>query len=268
MDTRWVPFLVTGIIFHVGARRPDIFSGSVMQLMPAHICGKSGVHLQRRAGKNRHELSRTRHVRIAVHVSETPVPSPDVTTLLKAWRLGDQRALDRLTPLVYDHLRRLAQNYVRREQAATRLDATALVHEAYVKLIDAQSVNWQDRAHFFAVSARIMRRILVDAARTRMAFKRGGHQQRVDHSSIADLDSIPAPGTDRAAELVALDDALIVLGRMDPRRVQVVELRFFAGLSVEETAEALGVSPQTVMRDWKLARAWLARELRRHPEDR
>jgi RNA polymerase sigma factor (TIGR02999 family) len=187
----------------------------------------------------------------------------DVTTLLKAWRLGDRSALDRLTPLVYDHLRRLARSYVRREQSDSRLDATALVHEAYVKLVDARAVDWQDRAHFFAVSARIMRRILVDAARTRLAAKRGGDLQRVDHSSVLDLDDLPAPGTDRAAELCALDDALVELGRMDPRRVQVVELRFFAGLSVEETAVALSVSPQTVMRDWKLARAWLARELRR-----
>lgn len=190
-------------------------------------------------------------------------PGADVTTLLKAWRLGDKAALDRLTPLVYDHLRRLARSYVRKEQAQSRLDATALVHEAYVRLVDATAVEWQDRAHFFAVSARIMRRILVDAARTRLAFKRGGDRRRVDHSSVVELDSLPAPGTDRATDLCALDDALVELGRMDPRRVQVVELRFFAGLSVEETAEALSVSPQTVMRDWKLARAWLARELRR-----
>lgn len=189
--------------------------------------------------------------------------SEDVTTLLKAWRQGDARALDRLTPMVYDHLRQLARGYVRREQAHNRLDATALVHEAYVRLVDAREVDWQDRAHFFAVSARIMRRILVDAARIRMASKRGGDLQRVDADSIAALDDLPAPGSDRAAELCALDDALDALAQLDPRRVQVIELRFFAGLSVEETAQTLSVSPQTVMRDWKLARAWLARELRR-----
>jgi RNA polymerase sigma factor (TIGR02999 family) len=189
-------------------------------------------------------------------------PSAEITNLLKAWRCGDREALDALTPLVYDHLRRLAKHYVRKEQAATRLDATALVHEAYVRLVDARSVDWQDRAHFLAVSARIMRRILVDAARARRASKRGGDMQRVDHSSIAGFDHVPDPQSDRAADICALDDALKALAQMDPRRAQVVEMRFFGGLSVEETGEALSISPQTVMRDWKLARAWLARELR------
>jgi len=188
--------------------------------------------------------------------------STDVTTLLKAWRLGDEAALHRLTPLVYNHLRQLAQGYVRREQLPHRVEPTSLVHEAYVRLIDGRAVDWQDRAHFYAVCARIMRRLLVDAARVRLAVKHGGDQQRVELSSAVDLDNIAAPGSVRAAELVALDDALIALGKMDPRRVQVVELRFFGGLSVEETAAALSVSPQTVMRDWRLARAWLARELR------
>src|SRR3954468_10317548 len=140
----------------------------------------------------------------------------DVTTLLKAWRLGDRSALDRLTPLVYDHLRRLARSYVRREQSDSRLDATALVHEAYVKLVDARSVDWQDRAHFFAVSARIMRRILVDAARARAATKRGGAMQRVDHSTTIDLDQVADTSTDRAVEICALDDALLELAKMDP----------------------------------------------------
>jgi RNA polymerase sigma factor (TIGR02999 family) len=189
--------------------------------------------------------------------------SPEITTLLKAWRQGDRAALDRLTPLVYDHLRKLARQYVRKEHSPTHLDATALVHEAYVRLVDARSVDWQDRAHFYAVSARIMRRILVDAARARAAAKRGGGIQRVDRSSVVSLENVPAAGTDRAVEIVALDDALTALAQMDQRRAQVVELRFFGGLSVDETAEALSVSPQTVMRDWKLARAWLARELRR-----
>lgn len=188
-------------------------------------------------------------------------PSAEITTLLKAWRAGDRDALDNLTPLVYAQLKRLAQQYVRKESPTDRLDATALVHEAYVKLVDARMVDWQDRAHFFAVSARIMRRILVDAARARAANKRGGAMQRIDDTTI--IDRLPDTTTERAIELCALDDALLELARMDPRRAQVVELRFFGGLSVEETGEVLSVSAQTVMRDWKLARAWLGRELRK-----
>ena len=183
----------------------------------------------------------------------------DVTALLKAWRGGDQTALERLTPLVYDHLRRLGRQYVRKERADARADATSLVHEAYVRLVDARAVDWQDRAHFFAVSSTIMRRILVDAARARASTKRGGHLQRVEGTTT--LDSLPATGTDRAAEICALNDSLDALARREPRRAKVIELRYFGGLSVEETAEALGVSPQTVLRDWKLARAWLAVEL-------
>jgi RNA polymerase sigma factor (TIGR02999 family) len=194
-----------------------------------------------------------------------PPASAEITTLLKAWRHGDRAALDQLTPLVYDHLRKLARQYVRKEKPHGQFEATALVHEAYVRLVDARMVDWQDRAHFFVVSARIMRRILVDAARARASTKRGGGMQRVDRSSLIDMDKLAAPGTDRAAEICVLDDALVALAHMDPRRAQVIELRFFGGLSVEETAESLGVSPQTVMRDWKLARAWLAREMRRNP---
>jgi RNA polymerase sigma factor (TIGR02999 family) len=189
--------------------------------------------------------------------------SADITTLLRAWRGGDQAALDRLTPLVYAHLRQVAQRYVGRERGTARFDATALVHDAYIKLVDAPVVDWQDRAHFYAVATRMMRRILIDAARARAAVKRGGGMLRADESSMEDLDNLPAPDTARAGELCALDDALKTLAAMDARRAQVVELRFFGGLSVEETGEALGVSPQTVMRDWKVARAWLARELRR-----
>ncbi len=190
-------------------------------------------------------------------------PSAEITTLLKAWRRGDENALHRLTPLVYDHLRRLARQYVRKERPDGQMNATALVHEAYVRLVDARSVDWQDRAHFFAVSAKIMRRILVDAARARSSAKRGGGMKQVDQSTMVSLDVLPAAGTDRATEICRLDDALNSLAQLDPRRAQVVELRFFGGLSVEETAEALAISPQTVMRDWKLARAWLGRELRR-----
>jgi RNA polymerase sigma factor (TIGR02999 family) len=189
----------------------------------------------------------------------------DVTALLKAWRGGDQTALERLTPLVYDHLRRLGRQYVRKERAGARADATSLVHEAYVRLVDARAVDWQDRAHFFAVSSTIMRRLLVDAARARASAKRGGDRQRVEETTAFTLDSLPAPGTDLAADLCALDDALEALARVEPRRAKVVELRYFGGLSVGETADALGVSPQTVLRDWKLARAALAVELASSP---
>jgi RNA polymerase sigma factor (TIGR02999 family) len=184
-----------------------------------------------------------------------------VTELLKAWRDGDPTALERLTPLVYDHLRKLGRQYVRKERAGARGAATSLVHEAYARLVDARTVDWQDRAHFFAVSSTIMRRILVDAARARASTKRGGHLQRVEESTAVTLDALPAAGTERAAEICALDDSLDALAKQEPRRAKVIELRYFGGLSVEETAEALGVSPQTVLRDWKLARAWLAVEL-------
>ena len=189
--------------------------------------------------------------------------SSDVTALLKAWRGGDQTALERLTPLIYDHLRRLGRQYARKERAGLRVDATSLVHDAYVRLVDARMVDWQDRAHFFAVSSTIMRRLLVDAARARASVKRGGNLQRVEETTAFTLDALPAAGTDRAADICALDDALNALTREEPRRAKVIELRYFGGLSVEETSEALGVSPQTVLRDWKLARAWLAVELRK-----
>ena len=193
----------------------------------------------------------------------SPIPSADITALLKAWRGGDTQALERLTPLVYDQLRKLGRQYVRKERTGVRGDATSLVHEAFVRLVDVRTVDWQDRAHFLAVSATIMRRILVDAARARASTKRGGHMQRVDHTTTMNIEMLPASGMDRAAEICDLDDALRALARKDPRRAQVIELRFFGGLSVEETAETLRVSPQTVMRDWRLARAWLAAELRR-----
>jgi RNA polymerase sigma factor (TIGR02999 family) len=189
--------------------------------------------------------------------------SAEITSLLKAWGRGDAAALDRLTSLLYDELRRLARGYMRREHPGHTLQTTALVNEAYLRLVDAKGVDWQDRVHFLAVAARIMRRILTDAARTRASAKRGGRMARVDHSSAIDFDRLPQAGSDRAAELCALDDALNDLSQMDPRRAQVIELRFFGGLTVDETAEVLKISPQTVMRDWKLARSWLARELRR-----
>jgi RNA polymerase sigma factor (TIGR02999 family) len=192
-----------------------------------------------------------------------PTNSQEVTSLLKAWSQGDASALDRLTPLLYDELRRLAHGYMRHERAGHTLQTTALVNEAYLRLVDVKQVAWQDRAHFFAVAARAMRRVLVDAARTRASLKRGGHRERVEHSTAIDFDQFPSAQSDRAAEVCQLDDALNALVQMDARRAQVIELRYFAGLSVEETAEVLQVSPQTVMRDWRIARAWLARELRR-----
>ncbi len=190
-------------------------------------------------------------------------PPADVTSLLKAWRSGDQQALDRLTPLVYDHLRRLGRQLVRKERAGDRKEATSLVHEAFARLVDARTIDWHDRAHFLAVSATIMRRVLVDAARARTSTKRGGGMQRVEPTSAVNLDTLPGANTNRAVEMCALDDALSALAKREPRRAQVIELRYFGGLTVEETADTLGVSPQTVMRDWKLARAWLAVELRR-----
>ena len=189
--------------------------------------------------------------------------SPDISRLLRAWGQGDQTALDRLTPIVYDQLRRLAHNQMRQERVGHALQTTALVHEAYLRLAAISNLEWQDRGHFFAVCARIMRRILVDAARAQATAKRGGHVEQVARASAINFDEFPAPDTDRPAEVCALDDALTSLALLDPRRAQVIEMRFFGGLSVEQTAEALAVSPQTVMRDWRVARAWLTRELRR-----
>src|SRR5262252_7589854 len=191
------------------------------------------------------------------------VPDGEVTALLRAWRGGDDQALERLTPLVYERLRKLGRQFVKRERAGLRADATSLVHEVFIRLVDARSVDWQDRAHFLAVAAGIMRRVLVDAARARLSAKRGGGMKRVDPELFGGLDALPAATSDRADEIAALDDALTAMAKREPRRVQVIELRYFGGLSVEETAEVLGVSTQTIMRDWKLARAWLAVELRR-----
>jgi RNA polymerase sigma factor (TIGR02999 family) len=192
-----------------------------------------------------------------------PTKSAEITGLLKAWSLGDAAALDRLTPLVYDELRDLAHRYMRHERTGHALQTTALVNEAYLQLVDVKGVDWHDRVHFLAVCAQIMRRILVEAARKRASAKRGGRVTHVEHSTGIDFDRLPTAGSDRATDLCALDDALNSLSRMDPRRAQVIELRFFGGLTVEETAGVLNISPQTVMRDWKLARAWLSRELRR-----
>lgn len=187
--------------------------------------------------------------------------SAEITRLLKAWGRGDSTALDRLTPLVYEQLHRMARSYMRNERPGHGLQATALVNEAYLRLVDSRDLGWTDRAHFFAVCARVMRRILVDAARSRAAIKRGGHADRAEHATAINFDDLAAPGTEMSAQVCALDEALDTLARIDPRRSQVIELRFFGGFTVEETAQVLAVSPQTVMRDWRLARAWLAREL-------
>lgn len=184
-------------------------------------------------------------------------PASDVTRLLLAWRGGDGAALERLVPLVYAELRRLAHRQMRRERPGHTLQTTALVNEAYVRLVDLKRVRWQNRAHFFAISAQLMRRILVDHARARGSLKRGGHAIQVA------LDDEPAGSSPPHADLLALDEALTRLAALDRRKSQVVELRHFGGLSVEEAAEALGVSRETVMRDWKLAKLWLLRELRR-----
>jgi RNA polymerase sigma factor (TIGR02999 family) len=178
-----------------------------------------------------------------------------VTGLLLAWRGGNEAALEQLVPLVHEELHRIARGCMRGERAGHSLQATALVNEAYLRLIGAQQVDWQNRVHFLAVSARLMRRILVDFARSKKYQKRGGGAQAV---SLDEALVVVEPGKD----LVALDDALDALAEMDERKAKVVEMRFFGGLTVEETASALDVSPDTVMRDWRLAKAWLLRELR------
>ena len=178
----------------------------------------------------------------------------DISALLRAWSGGDQSALDRLTPIVYNELHRLARRYMKHERPGHSLQSAALVNEAYLRLVDYERMQWQNRAHFFAVSAQVMRRILVDHAR-RHNLKRGGGVRHVA------LEEAAAVGGDQGPDLVALDDAMNTLARIDPRKVQVVEMRFFGGLSVEETAEVLKVSPVTVKRDWRAARAWLYREL-------
>ena len=179
----------------------------------------------------------------------------DVTQLLVAWRNGDESARDELMPLVYQELHRLAQQYMSRERPGHTLQTSALVNEAFLRLVDQRDVQWQNRAHFFGIAGQMMRRILVDHARNRRYAKRGGGAAQVS------LDEELIVSEERSAEVVALDEALGRLAAFDQRKSQVVELKFFGGLSIEETAEVLGVSPGTVMRDWTLARAWLRREM-------
>ncbi len=183
----------------------------------------------------------------------TPSP-PQVTQLLQNWGEGDQAALDQLIPLVYAELHRLAKHYMRRERPDHTLQTSALINEAYLRLVD-QKVSWKNRAHFFGVAAQLMRRILVDHARAHHRAKRGGDQPRVSLDVAADVPQ------DRTADLVAMDDALTTLATIDPRQSRIVELRFFGGLTIEETAEVLGVSHTTVENEWTMARAWLVREM-------
>jgi len=182
--------------------------------------------------------------------------SHEVTQLLLAWRRGDQYALERLIPIVYAELRRIARRYMRRQRPSHTLQTTALVNEAYLRLIDVRSVDWQNRAHFFAISAMLMRQILVDRARERGSKKRGGGTQQVD------LDEAMTITQDWDVDLIALDEALTALSEVDGRKSQVVEMRFFGGLQESEVAVALNVSTETVRRDWRFAKSWLLRRLR------
>lgn len=181
--------------------------------------------------------------------------SQEVTRLLLDWRNGDAQAFEKLAPLVYKELHRLAQRYRNKERQDHTLQATDIVHETYLRLVNADGIDWQSRAHFYAITARLMRRVLVDYARSRGFIKRGGDAHRVP------LDDAQGASLEPDSDLVALDDALRLLADVDPRKAEVIELRFFGGLTVEETAEVLQVSPDTVKRDWRLARSWLLREL-------
>lgn len=183
-----------------------------------------------------------------------PAPN-EITKLLKDWSGGDQTALDKLMPLVYDELHWLAHQHMRREQPGHTLQTSALINEAYLRLVDQPQIRWENRAHFFGIAARLMRRILVDEARKRNAAKRGGRAIQVSLTEGVDVVQ------EQAANVVALDDALKTLGAIDSRQSEIVELRFFGGLSIEETAEVLKVSAGTVMRDWTFARAWLRNEM-------
>jgi RNA polymerase sigma factor (TIGR02999 family) len=186
----------------------------------------------------------------------TTLREHDLTGLLLEWKEGDRSALDRLTPLVYDELRRIAHRYVKRERIGHTLQTTAIINEAYLRLLDENRIEWQNRAHFFAVSAQVMRHILIDYARRRHYAKRGGELKQL---SLGNAES--AMSVERAAELLALDDALQELAKIDERKSRVVELRYFGGCSLEETADILNISLMTVRRDWRAAKAWLYRAL-------
>ncbi|MGA7686444.1 MAG: sigma-70 family RNA polymerase sigma factor [Terriglobales bacterium] len=188
-------------------------------------------------------------------MTANPIPSRTVTQLLRAWGEGDQCALEQLTPLVYNELHGLARRHMSRENEGHTLQATALINEVYLRLVEFQSVQWQDRAHFYAVCSRLMRRILIDFARSRGSRKRGGNERKLT------LEEGLIVSADVPAQLLDLEDALAKLAQEDSRKSSVVEMRFFGGLKVKEIAEVLKVSPETVMRDWSMARAWLLREM-------
>jgi len=187
------------------------------------------------------------------------VPAPDVTQLLAQWSGGDQAALDRLMPLVYGELRRLASAYLRRERSNHTLQSTALVHEAFMRMVHQHDVQWKNRAHFFAIAAQMIRRILVDYARSQHAEKRGSGAVKL---ALDDAMAVPLAGSD--VDLLGLNDALDLLTELDERQSRIVELRFFTGLSIEETAEVMQISPATIKREWQTARAWLFREMTRN----
>ena len=188
-------------------------------------------------------------------------PRQEVTQVLVDWSKGDQNAPERLMPLVYEELRKLARNYLQRERSDHTLQATGLVHEAYLRLVDQSSMSWQNRAHFFAVAAQVMRRILVDHARAHRAEKRGGEREKIE------FDEALAPSGEKAVDLIALDDALQDLVTFDSRQSRIVELRFFGGLTNEEIGDVLGISPRTIKREWRLAKAWLRREIMKAQPD-
>lgn len=182
----------------------------------------------------------------------------NLTELLRDWRQGDRTALDRLTPLVYDEIRRIAHRYMDRERQGHTLQTTALINEAYLRLLGQRQVDWNSRTHFYAVVAQVMRHVLIDHARSRLYLKRGGEAQRVP------FDEATLMSTERATELMALDEALTTLAELDARKARVIELRYFGGFSLEETAAVLGVSVMTVRRDWRAAKAWLFQQVSQH----
>jgi RNA polymerase sigma-70 factor (ECF subfamily) len=206
-------------------------------------------------GLARGNLARSKGGRMGGMDEVASASTQEITRLLQAWSSGDESALERLTPLVYNELHRLAHRYMAAEQPGQTLQTTALVHEVYLKLVDVDHIDWHDRAHFYAICARLMRRILVDFARSRNYQKRGGHSPHIELEEAVTVSAVVG------SELLAVDEALKELAKLDRRKSEVVELRFFGGLRVEEVAAALKVSPETVMRDWKLAKAWLLREL-------
>ncbi len=236
-----------------GLRRLSAFRTFLVTLPQAQILATIGRLSNADWAAVQHRMKQA----IAVNGSMDTPSTHEITQLLVAWNQGDAAALERLTPFVHAELHRLAKRYMAGERAGHLLQTTALVNEAWLRLIDWQNVEWQNRAHFFGLAAQLMRRILVDFARARDREKRGGDELQVSLSAAANV------AVERSADLVALDDALQALEKLDPRQARVVELRFFAGLSNEETAEALKVSVGTVRRDWSLAEAWLFRELNR-----